>query len=73
MTEEQLKTYNFPLPPWTVQSLGDELYCKLARDLGYFNPKAERAEYRPDLDPTPFLDQIRAQHAGKKPKSEGSS
>ena len=65
--------FQLPLPPWTHKNLGEELYCKLAVELGYFNPKVERAEYRPDLDPTPYLDQIRAQHAPKKTKQEGAN
>lgn len=70
MTDEQLKKYNFPVPPWTHANLGEELYCELALVLGYFNPKAEPAAYRPDLDPTPYLNHIRAQHAAKKSKGE---
>lgn len=54
-----------PLPPWTHAALGEEKYCELARELGFFNPKGEATNYRPDLDHTPFSDVIREQH--KKP------
>ena len=45
---------------------GKRLYFTLARELGYFNPKGESGDYRPALDPTPFLDIIREQHSKKK-------
>jgi hypothetical protein len=79
---EKAKTLKLPLPPWSLQDgrngekglitrLGEveaeRVYCELARELGYFNPKAEPKNYRPSLDPTPFLEVIREQHkqAGK--------
>lgn len=58
-------TFELPLPPWSHEALGEEKYCELATKLGFFNPKAEPTTYRPDLDPTPFLDQIRGQHKSK--------
>jgi len=63
---EKAKTMALPPLPWTWEKLGEELYCKLATELGYFNPKAERPDYRPSLDPTPFLSLIQAKQA--KPK-----
>lgn len=62
MTPYQEKASKMQLPPlpWTHEALGEELYCQLATQLGYFNPKAERKDYRPTLDPTPF-----AQFIGK--------
>ncbi len=54
----------------------EELYCLLATRLGYFNPKNEPTNYRPSLDPTPYLDQIKAQHGGgsaKKADKGGNS
>lgn len=62
---EKAKTLKLPVPPWSHAALGEEKYCELARELGYFNPKSEAKAYRPDLDPTPYLDVIREQH--KKP------
>ena len=52
------KTMNLPPLPWTWEALGEDKYCELAIELGFFNPKAERADYRPSLDPTPFLSLI---------------
>lgn len=52
---EKAKTMNLPPLPWTHQALGEELYCTLAVELGYFNPKAERKDFRPTLDPTLFV------------------
>jgi hypothetical protein len=62
MTVYQEKASKMQLPPlpWTHEALGEELYCQLATQLGYFNPKAERKDYRPTLDPSPF-----AQFIGK--------
>lgn len=65
---EKARKMALPLPPWTHEALGEQKYCELARELGYFNPKAEATAYRPSLDPTPFLDVIREQHKkGAKP------
>lgn len=63
---EKARTIKLPLPPWTHEALGEQKYCELARELGYFNPKAEATAYRPSLDHTPFSDVIREQH--KKPE-----
>lgn len=43
-----------PPGPWTVEKLGEELYCQLARDYGVFDPSRELATYRPPLDLTTF-------------------
>ena len=51
---EKAKTMQLPPLPWTHEALGEELYCKLAVELGYYNPKAERRDYRPALDASPF-------------------
>lgn len=56
---EKAKTMTLPPLPWTHQALGEETYCKIAVELGYFNPKAERKDYRPSLDPGPFKDLIK--------------
>lgn len=56
---EKAKTMTLPPLPWTHQVLGEEIYCKIAVELGYFNPKAERNDYRPSLDPGPFKDLIK--------------
>ena len=56
---EKAKTMTLPPLPWTHQALGEDLYCKIATELGYFNPKAERNDYRPSLDPGPFKDLIK--------------
>ena len=56
---EKAKTMNLPPLPWTHQALGEETYCKIATELGYFNPKAESGQYRPSLDPGPFADLIK--------------
>lgn len=61
------KTMNPPPLPWTWEALGEDKYCELAIELGFFNPKAERADYRPSLDPTPFLSLI------NKPKPKAKS
>lgn len=57
---EKAKTMTLPPLPWTHEALGEEKYCELAVELGYFNPKAEKDEYRPALDATPFLSLIKA-------------
>ena len=57
---EKAKTMTLPPLPWTYQALGEEKYCEIARELGYFNPKAEASDYRPSLDPTKFLPLIKA-------------
>ena len=56
---EKAKTMTLPPLPWTHQALGEETYCKIATELGYFNPKAESGQYRPSLDPGPFADLIK--------------
>ena len=61
------KTMNLPSLPWTAAALGEDKYCELAIELGYFNPKAERSDYRPDLDPTQYLSLI------PKPKAKAKS
>ena len=55
---EKAKSMGLPPLPWTHRALGEEVYCRLATELGYFVAAAERKDYRPDLDPTPFLDLI---------------
>lgn len=40
------------------------IYCRIARTLRYFDPGSD-ASFRPDLDPTPHLETIRAQQAAK--------
>ena len=57
---EKAKTMNLPPLPWTWEALGEEKYCEIATELGYFNPKSEKDDYRPSLDPTPFLSLIQA-------------
>jgi hypothetical protein len=47
--EEHMAT-KIPAPPWTVEHLGEELYCKLATEYGCFNPAMEATTYRPPLD-----------------------
>lgn len=64
--QEKARAIKLPLPPWSVAKLGEEKYCELARELGYFNPKTESKDYRPDLDPTPFLDVVREQNKSAK-------
>lgn len=56
---EKAKTMTLPPLPWTVEALGEEMYCKIAAELGYFNPKSENKSYRPSLDPTPFMSLIK--------------
>ena len=56
---EKAKTMTLPPLPWTHQALGEDVYCKIATELGYFNPKAERNDYRPSLDPGPFKELIK--------------
>ena len=56
---EKAKTMTLPPLPWTVEALGEEAYCKIAAELGYFNPKSENKSYRPSLDPTPFMSLIK--------------
>ena len=56
---EKAKTMTLPPLPWTHQALGEDAYCKIATELGYFNPKAERNDYRPALDPSPYLSLIK--------------
>lgn len=52
---EKAKKMQLPPLPWTWEKLGEDLYCQIASELNYFNPKAEPPDYRPSLDPTPFL------------------
>ena len=59
--QEKAKTLQLPLPPWTHEALGEAKYCEIASELGFFNPKSEQKNYRPNLDPAPFLEIIRAQ------------
>ena len=63
--DERVKAYltatrakSLPKLPWTHAALGEEIYCNLARSLGYFDPGSESADYRPSLDPTPYLSMI---------------
>jgi hypothetical protein len=56
---EKAKTMTLPPLPWTHAALGEDAYCKIATELGYFNPKAESGQYRPSLDPGPFADLIK--------------
>ena len=51
---EKASKMNLPPLPWTHEALGEELYCKLAVELGYYNPKAEKKDYRPALVATPY-------------------
>lgn len=63
---EKAKTMDLPPLPWTHKALGEDLYCHIAVELGYFNPKTEPANYRPSLDPTPFLGLLKAKTNTKK-------
>jgi hypothetical protein len=56
---DKAKTMTLPPLPRTHEKLGEEKYCEIAKDLGYFDPKKERVDYRPALDPTPFLSLIK--------------
>ena len=51
---EKASKMNLPPLPWTHEALGEELYCQLAKELGYYNPKAEKRDYRPPLDASAF-------------------
>jgi len=62
---EKAKTMTLPPLPWTVEALGEETYYKLASELGYFNPRSERKDYRPSLDPTPFVSLIKPTNTTK--------
>jgi hypothetical protein len=57
---EKAMTMNLPPLPWTYEALGEEMYNTIARELGYFDPRKEKKDYRPSLDPTPFKDLIKA-------------
>jgi hypothetical protein len=57
---EKAKSMSLPPLPWTHKALGEEVYCRLATELGYFVAAAERKDYRPDLDPTPFLELVKS-------------
>ena len=57
---EKAKSMSLPPLPWTHKALGEEAYCRLATELGYFVAAAERRDYRPDLDPTPFLELVKS-------------
>lgn len=37
--------------PWTIENLGEEEYCRLAKAGGYFDPTWEGPGYRPPLAP----------------------
>lgn len=63
---EKAKTMTLPPLPWTVEALGEETYCKIAAELGYFNPKGEPRDYRPALDPTPFVSLIKTNNTKEK-------
>lgn len=56
---EKAKRMTLPPLPWTHQALGEAKYCEIARELGYFDPAKEKRDYRPSLDPTPFLSLIK--------------
>lgn len=62
---EKAKTMDLPPLPWTHEKLGEDLYCQIASELGYFNPQSEPASYRPSLDPTPFLGLIKSKTTKK--------
>lgn len=57
--------FKFPPLPWTHEALGEERYCQTAIELGFFNPKGEPQDYRPDLDPGPFMEKIKADNPGQ--------
>jgi len=57
---QKAMTMTLPPLPWTHEALGEEKYCEIARELGYFDPRKEKKDYRPSLDPTPFKDLIKA-------------
>lgn len=65
---QKAETMSLPPLPWTWEALGEDRYCEIAVELGYFNPKSERPDYRPSLDPTPFIDLIRKRQT--KPKQQ---
>lgn len=62
---EKAKQMDLPPLPWTHKALGEDLYCLIASELGFFNPKTEAANYRPSLDPTPFLGLIKSKTTKK--------
>ena len=43
-------TKPIPKGPWTVETLGEPEYCRLANEYGCFNPGLEPKDYRPPLD-----------------------
>lgn len=51
--DEGLDLMNLPEAPWTVEKLGAELYGKIARVSGAFNPDLDQS-FRPALDPRAF-------------------
>lgn len=51
--DEGLDLLKLPGHPWTVEKLGEETYCKLARVSGAFNPDLD-PNFRPALDPRTF-------------------
>ena len=56
---EKAKSMTLPPLPWTIEKLGESKYCEIAKELGYFDPAKEKRDYRPSLDPTPFLSLIK--------------
>ncbi len=56
---QKAMTMTLPPLPWTHEALGEEMYCTIARELGYFDPRKEKKDYRPSLDPTPYRDLIK--------------
>jgi hypothetical protein len=51
--DEGIDLLNLPPYPWTVEKLGEEVYCKIARISGAFNPTLD-PRFRPALDPRTF-------------------
>jgi len=60
--DEGLDLTCLPDHPWTVEKLGEETYCKLARVSGAFNPALD-LKFRPSLDPRAFASGRAAQRA----------
>jgi hypothetical protein len=58
--------FKFPNGPWTVENLGEEKYCEVAKTLGFFDPKGESADYRPSLDCGPFIEEIKRDNSAAK-------
>jgi hypothetical protein len=57
---KKAESMELPPMPWTHAALGEEKYCELARELGYFEPRSEKPDFRPPLDATPYKDLIKA-------------